>query len=134
MNQPISQGFRITFVVHAIEGLFTGIVLLLFPAVFGDLFNWDMSDPAYRVVGAAVLGCALSSWLASRAEAWRDVKIVVQAKVVWMIIGAVVLLAAAAAGIVPAFAWLFVVVFAAFAAAFGYWLLVHSRTEAVQPA
>jgi hypothetical protein len=95
MNQPISQGFKMTFVVHAIEGFATGIILLLFPTVFGEWINWDMSDAAYRIVGAAVLGCALSSWWASGAKSWRDVKILVQAKVVWMTIGAIVLLWAA---------------------------------------
>jgi hypothetical protein len=117
-----------------LRGFSTGIVLLLFPTVLGNWINWDMSDAAYRIVGAAVLGCALSSWLASGAKSWRDVKILVQAKVVWMTIGAIVLLWAALAGAVPAFAWLFLAVFALFAGAFGYWMIEYSRAEALQPA
>ena len=50
MDKPISRGLKITFLLHAIEGFFTGAVLLLVPIMFGNLVNWDMSDTAYGCV------------------------------------------------------------------------------------
>ena len=129
MNQAISRGLKITFLLHAIEGFFTGVILLLIPTIFGDLVNWDMSDAAYRIVGAATLGCALSSLLGYFAALWRDVKIVVETKVVWMSLASIVLLWALLTGNIPGFGWLFFVVMAAFAIAFGYFWVIYSRAE-----
>ncbi|HET6445476.1 MAG TPA: hypothetical protein VFI27_12945 [candidate division Zixibacteria bacterium] len=129
MNTAISRGLKITFLLHGIEGFFTGVILLLIPTIFGDLVNWDMSDVAYRIVGAAVLGCALSSLLSYYAALWRDVKIVVEAKVAWMSLAAIVILWGLLAGNIPDFGWLFFVVMAAFAIAFGYFLVIYSRVE-----
>lgn len=129
MNKPISRGLKITFLLHAIEGFFTGAILLLIPAILGSFVNWDMSDAAYRIVGAAVFGCAFSSLLAYNAEIWRDVSIVVKAKVLWMSFAAIVILWALLVGNIPTFGWLFFVVLAAFAAVFAYFLVIYSRYE-----
>ena len=129
MNKPISRGFRIIFLLHAVEGFVTGAVLLLVPTIFGNLMGWNMSDAAYRIVGAAALGCALSSWLAYGAENWGEVKIVVEAKVAWMSLAAIAILWALLVGKIPAFGWVFFFVLAVFAAAFGYFLVMYSQTE-----
>ncbi len=126
MNRSISKGLKITFLLHAIQGFFTGVILLFIPIIFGDLVSWNMADAAYRIVGAAVLGCALSSLLSYNAELWRDVKIVVEAKVAWMSLAAIVILWALLTDRIPAFGWLFFVDLAGFAIAFGYFLFQFS--------
>jgi hypothetical protein len=63
------------------------------------------------------------------AALWRDVKIVVETKVAWMSLASIVLLWALLTGNMPGFGWLFFVVMATFAIAFGYFLVSYSRVE-----
>ncbi len=77
MEKQISNGLKITFLVHLIVGVIFGLIYLLIPEVWGNLVNWPVKEPAlYRLVGAAILGFSTSSWLAYRETAWEKVKIV----------------------------------------------------------
>jgi hypothetical protein len=119
--KQISSGLKTTFLVHAIVGLIFGLVYLLIPAQFGAAVGWSMADPmAFRLVGAAVLTFALSSWLAYRAQVWDRVDIVVVMEIVWTVLGTLVTLWALLSGAIPAIGWLNAVILAAFAVAFGY--------------
>jgi len=120
MEKSISSGLRTTFLVHAIAGLVLGLAYLLIPDMVGSMLNWDMSDPAYRLLGAALLALGVSSWLAYKAGVWGEVKIVVQLEVVWTVLGALVVLWGLLTGVFPPIGWANFALLAIFAIAFGY--------------
>ncbi len=119
MDKQISRGLKITFLVHLIVGAIFGLIYLLIPEVWGNLIGWPVADPmADRLIGAAVLGFATSSWLAYRETAWEKVKIVVQMEIVWTILGTLVILWGLIFAGVPAFGWVNAVILAGLAVAF----------------
>ena len=119
MEKQISSGLKTTFLVHFIVGLAFGLIYLLIPEAWGNLISWPILEPTvYRLVGAAMLGFATSSWLAYRETAWEKVKIVVQMEIVWTTLGALVMLWGLIFAGLPAFGWVNTVILAGFAAAF----------------
>ena len=132
MNQPISSGLRTTFLAHTIVGLAFGLPYLLAPEAVGALVNWDMSDPAYRTLGAALIALAVSSWSAYRARLWRDVRIVVVLEIVWTVLGAAVAAWGLLTGTFPPIGWLNLAVLVVFALAFSYFYLQAQSAAAGQ--
>jgi hypothetical protein len=121
MEKQILPGLKITFLVHLVVGLFFGLIHLLVPAWWGNLISWPMPDPdIWRTLGAATLGFTASSWFAYRATKWEQVKIVVQAEIVWTILYTLVMLWGLLFAGLPTIAWLNAVLMAGFAAAFCY--------------
>ncbi len=120
MEKSISSGLRTTFLVHAIVGIALGLAYFLVPESVGSLLDWDTADPAYRLIGAAAAAFGVSSWLAYQADAWEKIKIVVQAELVWTVLGALAILWGLLDGTLPAAAWLNFAMLAGFAAVFGY--------------
>jgi len=125
MEKPISSGLRTTFLVHAIIGIALGLVYLLIPETAGNLLNWDMGDPAYRLLGAALVALGVSSWLAYKAGTWGEVKILVQLEVVWTVLAALVLLWGLISAAIPLIGWANLVLLVLFAIAFGYFYTRH---------
>jgi len=120
MEKQISPGLRTVFLIHFIVGGAFGLIYVFIPVVFGNLVNWDiLEQTAYRLIGAATLGYAASSWLAYKAGTWEKVKIVVQIELIWTILGALVVLWGLLFASLPAFAWVNVFILGAFAVAFG---------------
>ncbi len=116
---------KTTFLIHAILGTLFGLAYLLIPKKFGSFLNWQVMEPeAYRIVGAAILGFAASSWLAYSASAWEQVKIVVQMEIVWTILGTLVLLYGICFAGLPAFAWVNAIILVVFAVLF---IVFYSR-------
>ena len=121
MEKQIQSGLKTTFLVHFIVALIFGLIYLLIPEVWGNLISWPVKEPPiYRVLGAALLGFAVSSWFAYKETAWEKVKIVVQMEIVWTILGTLMMLRGLLFAGLPVFAWVNAVIFAAFAVAFGY--------------
>jgi hypothetical protein len=120
MEKPMSSGLRTTFLIHAIIGILFGLAYLLVPEMVGGIMQWDMSDPAYRTLGAAVLSIGFMSWLGYRASLWGEVKITVQFEIVWTVLGAAVTAWMLLTGAIPMAGWLNFAVFVVFAILFGY--------------
>jgi hypothetical protein len=92
---------------------------LLIPDTFGNLMGVTVKDVAmWRMVGAALLGFAASSFLAYRQTIWEKVKIVVQMEIVWCILGTIVTLWGLAFEGLPVGDWMTVLILGAFAVAF----------------
>ena len=116
----ISQGLKTTFLVHFIVALLFGLGFLFMPVLFGSWYGLNVQEPdTYRLLGAAMLGFAVSSWFAYRATDWESVRIVVVMELVWTILGTLVLLYALLFAGFPALGWLNAVILGAFALAFG---------------
>jgi len=120
MEKHISYGLKITFLVHAIFGLLTGLVFLLYPQAWNALGAKIQEPEIYRVVGAAILGFAASSWWAYKEAAWEKVKIIVKMEIFWTALGALVILFGLLFAGLPAIEWVFAIVLAGFAVAFYY--------------
>jgi len=119
MERQLSSGLKMTFLIHFIVGVIFGLIYLLAPEALGRLVGWPVQEvPPYRLIGAAMLGFAASSWLSYKATNWETVKIVVQMEIVWTILGALVMLWGLLFAALPAFGWVNFVILAAFAAAF----------------
>jgi hypothetical protein len=75
-------------------------------------------------MGAALLALALSSWLGYKAATWEEVKILVQMEIAFTVLCVVGLLRHLLFLPTPAFAWLILVIVAAFAVA---WIVFYLR-------
>ena len=92
MNK-ISSGLRTLFLVHFIGALLFGLLFLLIPATFFNMFGLTVPDVwPYRLVGAAIIAFGASSWFCYKATGWDEVKIVVQTEIVWAGLASLVLL------------------------------------------
>ncbi len=121
MEKKLSSGLKTVFLIHAVVGTIVGLAYLLIPSQVNDLINWPTTDDApLRLVGAAILGFAVSSWLAYRETDWEHVKIVVQMEIFWTILATIVFLWGVLFANLPAFGWVDAIVMAAFAIAFAY--------------
>ena len=116
----ISQGLKTTFLVHFIVALLFGLGFLFMPVLVGSWYGLNVQEPdTYRLLGAAMLGFAVSSWFAYRATDWESVRIVVVMELVWTVLGTLVMLYALLLAGFPALGWLNAVILGAFALAFG---------------
>jgi hypothetical protein len=76
-------GLRAWFILHFIVDMLVGLPLLLIPELVMPLIEWRIIDPiASRVVGAALMGIGIESWLGRNAGAevfWAMLNL----KVIW---------------------------------------------------
>jgi len=79
----VPDNLRKWFVVHFAVDMLTGIPLLFFPEVIMPLMGWGTIDPiASRVVGAALMGIGIESYLGRNAN--TDVfRAMLNLKVIW---------------------------------------------------
>jgi len=89
----VSNGLRTWFVIHFIADILFAIPLLVAPVAFLTLLGWTAVDPyATRIVGAALMGIGLESYLGRNAgiEAFQGM---LNLKIIWavtVIIGTIV--------------------------------------------
>ena len=119
MEKQIPKGLKITFLVHFITAGIFGAGFLLIPEMLTEMLGARTMEPStFRLVGAAMLAFAASSWLAYRQPAWEKVKIVVQIEIVWTVLGVLATLWGLMFEGLPAADWMNVVILGAFAVAF----------------
>lgn len=116
----MSKGLRYTFLVHAVVAVLGGLVLLIIPGRFLLWVGWEVGriDPVLsRVLGAALLGLAWSSFRGWRASAWGGLAVVVEAEAIFCVLACIGLLRHLLSGGYPFQVWALFVIFAAFAVA-----------------
>jgi signal transduction histidine kinase len=110
---------KITFLVHVIVAGVFGLVFLLIPEMFGGMMGAPIKEPStFRLLGAALVAFAASSWFAYRETVWERVKIVVQMEIVWTILGVLATLWGLMFEGLPTADWMNVLILGAFAVAF----------------
>ena len=121
MNTKLSQGLKTTFLIHFIVALLFGLGFLLIPNAVGNLYGLNVQEPEiYRLLGGAMMGFAVSSWLSYKATNWESVRIVVVMEIAWTILGTLVMLYALFFAGFPVLGWLNAIILAAFGIAFGW--------------
>jgi hypothetical protein len=123
----MSKALKTTFAVHAVLSLIIGALLLLIPGRSLQALGWAPIDPILsRLLGAALLGLAWSSFRGWQAEDRSRVAIVVEMEAAFTVLGCVGLLRHLLVAPYPLIVWAVFVVLLAFALA---WILFLVRRE-----
>jgi hypothetical protein len=121
VEKQIPYGLKITFLVHFVVALVFGLVFLLIPEMFGGMMGASIKEPStFRLLGAALVAFAASSWFAYKESMWERVKIVVQMDIVGAILGVLAMLYGLIFEGLPAGDWMNVVIYGAFAVAYTF--------------
>jgi hypothetical protein len=122
MEKTISPGLKATFLAGSFTAGIFGLIYTLVPEAYQNLIGVPVKQPsettAIRELGVAYLALASAGWLASRETAMNTVKIAAKMVIVWMVLGALVMLWCLVFSVLPAVYWLYFVLFAGFAIAF----------------
>ena len=121
----MSKALKYTFLIHAIVALIFGLPLLLAPGRFLMLFGWLRIDSMIsRVLGAALLGLAWSSWRSWQATDKAQVTTLLELEAIFTVLAVVGLLRELVIFPYPIIYWLLCAVLAIFAAA---WIAFRLR-------
>ena len=122
MEKQISTGLKYTFLVHGIMMSVFGLTYLIIPVLWGDLTGClsNQVPQAFRALSVALLGLAISSFLAFRETSWDNVKIVTQMECITNVIWVIVILLGLFFWNLPGIAWMYFVVMSGFAIAFNF--------------
>jgi uncharacterized membrane protein YagU involved in acid resistance len=83
MEKQSSKGLKNLFLFHFIVAIVFGLTYLLIPETFASIVQWPLRETfPYRLLGAALMGFGVSSWLAFKNQLWESVKIVVVMEIV----------------------------------------------------
>ena len=114
----MSRLLKLTFLFHTVVAFLFGAPLLVMPGSFLGWFGWAPVDPLLsRVLGAALLALAWSSFRGWRATERKQVAILVELEAVFTTLGCVGLLRHLLVANYPLMVWLVFAVLAAFAVA-----------------
>jgi hypothetical protein len=121
----MSRSLKVLFLVHAIMSTVLGVLLLVIPGRLLGLFGWAPIDPLIsRLLGAALLALAWSSFRGWRATERRQVAILIEAEAVFCVLACAGLLRHLLVASYPWYVWGTVVILAAFAIA---WIVALVR-------
>jgi hypothetical protein len=120
----MSKALKTTFLIHAVVAALAGALLLLIPGRFLQALGWAPIDPILsRLLGAAFLALAWSSFRGWRASEWAQVAIVVELEAIFTVLGCVGLLRHLLFSRYPPIVWIDFAVLLAFAIAWLIFLL-----------
>ena len=123
----MSKALNITFLIHAIVSVVGGLLLLIIPGRTLLFFGWAPIDPiTSRLLGAALLALAWSSFRGWQATERVQVQILVELEAVFTVLACVGLLRHLLFARYLPIVWLLFAVFAVFAIA---WILFLVRRE-----
>ncbi len=111
----VPAGLAAWFVVHFVVDLLFAVPLLVAPHLFLEALGWTAVDPvAARLVGAALVGIGVQSWLGRR-EGPAAFRAMLNLKIIWSLTACLGLAVSLAQGAPPA-TWLLLAIFAPFSA------------------
>ncbi len=119
----MSKSLKYTFLIHVVVSLIFGAALLLAPGRFLGLFGWAPIDPLIsRLLGAALLALAWSSYRGWGASSYEQVSVLVEMEVIFTVFGSVGLLRHLLKAWYPWYVWFLLTVLLVFAIAWTYHL------------
>jgi hypothetical protein len=80
MEKQITPGLKNTFLIHSIAMALFALIYIFTPVLWGDLTGClsNQVPQVFRLFGTAILGYAISSFLAYRESSYEKVKITAQ--------------------------------------------------------
>ncbi|MBN1484291.1 MAG: hypothetical protein JXA37_06170 [Chloroflexia bacterium] len=121
----MSKLLKYTFLVHAVVALIIGALLLFIPGRFLQWLGWAPIEPIVnRMLGAALLALAWSSFRGWRARERREVAILIEMELAFTVLACVGLLRHLLVAHYPLVVWLLFAGMAAFALA---WTVCWAR-------
>ena len=119
----MSKSLRYTFLIHVVVSLIFGAALLLAPGRTLGLFGWAPIDPLIsRLLGAALLALAWSSYRGWGASSYEQVSVLVEMEVIFTVFGSLGLLRHLIKAWYPWYVWFVFAVLVVFAIAWTYHL------------
>ena len=108
--------------IHSIAMLIFSLNYLLLPVWWGDLTGClsNQVPQVFRLFGTAILGYAISSFLAYRENIWGNAKITVQMNCIITALFPIVLVLGLLVWELPSIGWMYFVVMLGFAISFNY--------------
>ena len=123
----MSKALKYTFLIHAVVAVLFGVPLLIVPGRFLGWFGWAPIDPIIsRVLGAALLALAWSSFRGWRATERAQVAILVEMEAVFTVLGCAGLLRHLLSARYPAMVWMVFAILGIFAIA---WIVSLLRKQ-----
>jgi hypothetical protein len=120
----MSNSLKYTFLIYAIVALVYGGLMLAVPGRFLSIFGWAPIDPLIsRLLGAAMLALAWSSFRGWQATERTQVNILIEMEVVFTVLGCLGLIRHLVLGGYPYYVWLNFAVLLVFAIVWIYHLL-----------
>jgi hypothetical protein len=120
----MSKALKTTFLVHSVVALVAGGLLLIVPGRSLLALGWAPIDPILsRILGAALLALAWSSFRGWTATERKQVAILVEMEVVFTVLGCVALLRHLLFARYPLVPWLLFAVLLIFAVAWIFFLV-----------
>jgi len=102
----MSKALKVTFLIHAIVALLLGAPLLLGPGHFLPLLGWLVVDSMLsRVLGAALLALAWSSWRGWQATEKAQVTTLLELEAIFTTLAAIGLLRELVVSYFPVIYW-----------------------------
>ena len=119
----MSKSLKYTFLIHVVVSLIFGAALLLAPGRTLGLFGWAPIDPLIsRLLGAALLALAWSSYRGWGAISYEQISVLVEMEVIFTVFGSVGLLRHLLKAWYPWYVWFVFTVLIVFAIAWTYHL------------
>jgi len=119
----MAKELKYAFLIHAVVALVFGAPLLIMPGHFLAWFGWAPVDPILsRVLGAALLALAWSSYRGWRAKERAQVSVLLEMEVAYTVLGAIGVLRHLLVANYPWPVWLLFAVLAIFALVWLYFL------------
>jgi putative effector of murein hydrolase len=120
----LSKSLKVIFLVHAVVSALLGVLFLVIPGRFLGWFGWAPIDPIIsRLLGAALIALAWSSYRGWRAAERAQVAILIELEAVFCVLASLGMLRHLVMGSWPWYAWLLFAGFAGFAVAWLYALV-----------
>jgi hypothetical protein len=120
----MSRSLRTLFLIHAVVGVIFGVPMLIAPGRLLMFVGWWPIDPIIsRLLGAAILALAWSSFRGWRTDDRARVALLLEMEAVYTVLGWVGLLRHLLFGSFPFVPWAVFVILAAFAVAWAAALL-----------
>jgi len=122
MEKQVSPGLKNTFLVHSIMMAMIALTYIFTPVLWGNLTGClsNQVPQIFRLFGTAILGYAISSFLAYRENVWEKVKITAQMNCIITALFPIMLVLALFFWDLPSIGWLSFIVMLGFAIAFNY--------------
>jgi hypothetical protein len=122
MEKQFTLGLKYTFLAHSIAMAIFALNYIFTPVLWGDLTGClsNQVPQVFRIFGTAILGYAISSFLAYRESSYEKVKITAQMNCGITALFPIILILALLFWDLPSIGWMYFVIMLGFGIVFNY--------------